>query len=147
MFYQRQWFIILLCGGLCFTGGWIILNQHPAPAPSSKSGIKTAPATPISTPARQPDTAVLSKEADYPSPVIQLQQTLTADLLKDEDQATTAASPKLKQKLAALSQDHLSQNHTPPSGKPPQALADLKRRLQQLQAITTRPVTPEHTAR
>ncbi|NRB68232.1 MAG: hypothetical protein HRU48_12840 [Vibrio sp.] len=69
----------------------------------------------------------LSEEANFPSPVIQLQQTLTHGLIEAE----RVDLPLLSGELAEFSQKNISEEY--PS---PPELEDLKQRLKKLQSLS-----------
>ncbi|MDW6002748.1 hypothetical protein [Vibrio mangrovi] len=125
MLSQRHWFTILLITLLCISLFYFFLHiklttpTEISDREKSEENIRLPSHEQINSP-------VLSRDAEYPSPVIQLQQTVTDGLLQD----THNHLPLLHGDLADFSQKNIRKQYSQPD-----ELIDLKQRLQQLKSV------------
>ncbi|SIO93588.1 hypothetical protein [Vibrio spartinae] len=127
MLSQRRWFTILLMTLCCVCLGYFTLQIYQAIfIADSVTDEKILDRKTESSELVDHQSPPLSRHAEYPSPVIQLQQTVTDGLLKDNNNHL----PLLHGDLADFSQNNIRKQYAQSD-----ELLDLKQRLQQLKSV------------
>jgi hypothetical protein len=128
MLNQRHWIIILVLIFLCVSLFYVSLRMNLISFSSvTENKISDKKAENLSAIDKQSAASLLSRDAEYPSPVIQLQQTVADGFIKDSENDL----PLLQGELSEFSHKNIHKKYPQP-----EELTELKQRLQQLQAVS-----------